>query len=283
MIEGFLRQPILIGVAVVAAILLVVAIVKILNELRMMGTLVFMSKAWFVIGGVSLIGVGGCLVAAAQPYTPPAADSIAIVVGNTQNTPQAKLNDQIEDLIRQTLMRHQGEEAEELADAISIIEADGRPYVVDLDYHKLRSISQNSAQATTDVDYNLKQINQQLSTVVPRASGANYLEAILLARDEVDDDANIVVIGSGLSDTGDLNFVGSNILTDSKAEADVVGQVIDEHQDALRGSDITLMGLGDTVAPQSSLSSTQREVVRNIYKEVIRGLGGHAIAAGRCG
>ena len=51
MIEGFLRQPVLIGVVAAALALLVATIVRIINEARMMGTLAFMSKGWLIIGG----------------------------------------------------------------------------------------------------------------------------------------------------------------------------------------------------------------------------------------
>lgn len=289
-IGNLLQQPLL-GVGLIAFLaLLIGAGVKIGQELYWMGTIEFI-KGWILTGLVSLVGVVGLSYLVAI-YQTPASGRMAIVVGNTQNTPKAKLDGGIKTRLEKVMMQHAGGSVEDMADAISIVEADGDPYVINLDSSKLKRISGNETQAKIDIQKNIDAIDKQISSIKPKTSGVNYLEAILRASDELgtgddyeeDDESNsshrgsdsIIVIGSGLSDTGDLNFVGTNLLTDPSRQNDLIQKAANGHQKALDNIHVTFYGLGYTVAPQASLSTKQRDGVREIYTQLVDKLDGRA-------
>lgn len=278
-VDNVAAQPLLAGVGVLALLLLAWVIYRAVQEWRLMGTLSLMSRGWMVLGIAALVITAFTGYRLTREYETPAAGSLAIVVGNTANTPRVQLNEDMQHQISQMMMRHQGEEPEDFIDNISVVEADGAPWVVDLNPDKLKSISENATQAKINIDNNIKEIERQLAEVKPRSSGANYLEAILTANDELSGDdeyarrGNIMVIGSGLSDTGDLNFVSSGVLTNESIEDEVINKAIEDQEDALKGATIKFYGLGDTNAPQAALTNTQRKAVRDIYTKLARKLG----------
>ena len=118
----------------------------------------------------------------------------------------------------------------------------------------------------------MKQIKSSYSTV----DGADYLEAIrnaaLYAKEK--NDTLIYVIGSGLSDTGLLNFAEGDLLFGHSTDeiADAVSGMVDDKK-ALSGLTILWEGLGDTVAPQASLNVDLKEKEERIYKTVLIKLG----------
>lgn len=276
---------------VAGLVLVVILILKIINEVRWMGGVEFMSKGFWALGVLGAVALGAAGFFLCQPYEEPVppASAMAIVVGNTQNTPKAELPSSVEAQLTKMMLSHPNASTDELADLISFVEADGEPYTVELDASKLKKISNNATQAKTDAARNIAAINKQLANIQPKTSGANYLEAILLAQDEVSDSESeedevestetsgkptIVVIGSGLSDTGSLNFVGTNLLTDPKVAEPMITKIAEEQEKYLRGSRAMFYGLGYTRKPQEALKSNQRIAVRNIYKDLVKKLGG---------
>lgn len=287
------QQP-LFGVGIAALLIFLIAVcIKIGKEIYWMGTIEFV-KGWAVFGVVLVLGLIGLSYWAAT-YEAPSSSKIAIVVGNTQNTPQAKISGEVKKVLKNIMLKHAGDRGSDNGMQISIIEADGDPYVVDWDSSVLKSISENSKNAEIDVKKNIDALNKQIANIKPKTSGANYLEAILRANDELssvsegDDESgsssksanSILVIGSGLSDSGDLSFVGTNLLTnkDEAAENSAIEAAAEDHEGELKNTKVTFYGLGDVVLPQKNLSSSQREGVRNIYTKLIEKLGGKAEAA----
>jgi outer membrane protein OmpA-like peptidoglycan-associated protein len=98
------------------------------------------------------------------------------------------------------------------------------------------------------------------------------------ARDNVEPGSKIIVIGSGLSDSGDLNFSKNGILTGEEARTQAIEAIKNKYDaDHLDGYTVEFYGLGDTSVPQEPLSSIQKGIVRDIYKDAIRGLGGTTV------
>ncbi len=279
-VENLSGQPVMAVILAVVVIVTVISLIQIVKQWKLYGMVEYISKVWMIFTAVGVVAMGGAFFKLSQPYTPPPSNSLAIVIGNTANSPKAELGKDVIDRISDTLMMHRGEDPEEFIDSISIIEADGEPFVVDLDTSKMKSISENGTQAKKNVAVNVAEIKKQVSEVVPKTSGANYLEAIVTAYDEVagmsDDETgspNIIVIGSGLSDTGALNFATSGILTmsDEAKEDQILSDATEEYKDALKGANITFYGLGDVTAPQKKLTNPQRKALRDIYKKLVSG------------
>lgn len=87
--------------------------------------------------------------------------------------------------------------------------------------------------------------------------------------DANDDGATIIVIGSGLSDGGILNFARNNLL--EKGAEDVLsameraGELVND----LNGIKIVWSGIGQTTSPQKELSSAEIETLKQIYQKVL--------------
>lgn len=212
------------------------------------------------------------------PYTPPPTNEIAIVLGNTQNTPAPSVSGDIADAIKGTMLQHKGDPVDELANSIKVISAIKHPEVISLvaSELKLKEIGNNGSNAARNANINIKAIEHKINTLSPTDNGVNYFEAILKARDNVKVGSKIIVIGSGLSDEGDLNFSKTNILTNEQSRLDVIEKVKTKYgNDYLDGYNIEFYGIGDTSEPQESLSSKQKEIVREFYKNTIRALGGN--------
>lgn len=239
-----------------------------------------------------VIGTGllGLLAYISFPYNYPPSSSIGIVLGNTQNAPGPQLNSGVLDEIKGTLMQHRGETTDTFIQSIIAVSAVKEPYDIPLDSLKLVNIRNNSANASEDIDKNFNVIKKYLNSVAPTDDGANYLDAILEARRELSAGQNtkttIVVIGSGLSDSGDLDFAHSDTLSGIlNAKSGVVDAAVDKIADMidskygmnyLDGYRVVFYGLGDTVAPQEQLRPNQKNVVSHIYSKLIQRLGGVA-------
>jgi outer membrane protein OmpA-like peptidoglycan-associated protein len=180
----------------------------------------------------------------------------------------------------QTMLKHKGETIDDLTQSIAIVSAVKQPKVIDLDAStmKLREIGNNTSNAKRDAKLNIQAIETKLNTLPPTNNGANYIEAIMEARDNVEAGSKIIVMGSGLSDSGDLNFSTGGILTGEAAREQAIELIKNKYDsDHLDGYTVEFYGLGDTSIPQEPLSSIQKGIVRDIYKDTIRALGGTVV------
>ena len=138
-------------------------------------------------------------------------------------------------------------------------------------------MSINNTRAERDARNNLKAIERHVRSLKPAQNGVDYLEAILLAKQNAGPDTNIVVVGSGLSDSGDLDFAHTQLLHDENLRAEIVDSWSQKYGRAyLADRSVTFTGLGDTVPPQEPLASKQKDVVRELYPR------GHRGARSRC-
>lgn len=262
-----------------ATILLVIFIILIIKNYRTYLSFAFISKWTWLLGVLgTLMIVSSLFIIPNIVSCPPPSKDIAIVLGNTANTPKPKLTN-LNDQIEQTLLLHKGDDVDEWSGSLIFISAVKHPNIIKLDNEKdlekqLKSIGTNPSNAKRNVEENIKSISDHFSDYQPEENGANYLEAIFEAKDNVEEGANIVVIGSGLSDSGDLDFAHDEILTSEAAREKAIQAIKDKYKDSLRGYNVIFYGLGDTVSPQENLSNRQKGIVRDVYERVIRGLGG---------
>lgn len=277
-LENITKQPIIVVMTIICFGFLVYAAFYYISQQRKYGSYLEFASKFIKIG--SLIALAGLLffgILSFTPYKTPPSSQVALVLGDTQNTPRPVFSKEVRDLVTETMLQHKGEEVQDVLDSIVFISAAGQPEVIDINTTnmKLRSIGNNSSNAERSAALNLKTIEAALLESTPKSNGANYLEAILKAKDNVDEGANILVIGSGLSDSGDLNFSLSSILTNDEKRAQAISSIREEYgRNYLDGYTVSFYGLGDTVSPQESLSTKQKELVREIYREVIKSLGG---------
>lgn len=130
----------------------------------------------------------------------------------------------------------------------------------------------NKKSAKKIKDAVIKQIESSHATV----NGADYLEAIRNAALYTKDKGNalIYVIGSGLSDTGLLNFADGDLLFGHSTE-EIRGAISDAIDDkkALRGLTVFWEGLGDTIEPQEQLNADLKQKEKDIYSATLQELG----------
>lgn len=231
-------------------------------------------KVWTGIACVTTLGIGIYLT---TPYVEPPSDEIAIILGNTQNSPAPSISGDLSEVISSTMLAHKGEDIDTIIDSIRFISAVKQPDVIDLGKTgvKLSTISHNTSNAKRDAKRNITAIEEKLNSLKPSDNGANYFEAIMEARSNVKPGSRIIVIGSGLSDSGDLNSSKTNLLTNEETRKNTIQRIQEKYgSDHLENYSVEFYGLGDTTAPQEALSNIQKDIVRDIYKESIRKLGG---------
>ena len=278
LIQHMSHNPTLLVVLVIAVLIIAICVPYFMGQQKRYGTLfTFASTSRKVFAGGSILALLGILIYGLTPYVSPPTDEIAIVIGNTQNTPSPQLTGELLETVENTLLQHKGDDAPELVDSIKIISAIKNPEVINISSSelKLKEIGNNNSNAKRNAQANVKALEEKINTLTPTDNGANYLEAILKARDNVEEGSKIVVIGSGLSDSGDLDFSKSKFLTNKDARTAAIEKIQKKYSsDYLDTYNVEFYGLGDTTTPQEALPTKQKEIVRDFYKDIIRKLGG---------
>lgn len=216
------------------------------------------------------------------------ANNLVIVAGNTANTPVPTIskNTKTYDFLKNSVAQS--------ADIQFISVAP------DLQSEKIEIARNetNDAQGFVDsVDQAINTINTKLSQA-PTMNGATYFEAISKAARALasasssqastsqanSSQANasqaqattgaqtfptIIILGSGLSDGGLLNFADYDLLL--KEPAEVISALSKSNQlvNNLNNINIIWSGLGETVAPQSTLSNLEVENLKSIYRQAL--------------
>lgn len=216
------------------------------------------------------IGVGAGLFGcnAQKEY---AFDRIFFVVGNTANTPKPIINTEGESTLKKI---------------ISNSYIDGCPDIQLTSVASRKKIKYSNPECkegdnATDrvkkrVRAEIEKLNEALETP-PESDGAEYLETIYSVANRLQSsDSNqrvlLIVIGSGLSDSGRLNFPESNgeLLT---ANSESVLQELEEKhaisEDRLQGITVFWYGLGAVSSPQQPLEQSQKENLQEIYRTIL--------------
>lgn len=121
---------------------------------------------------------------------------------------------------------------------------------------------------SNNIDGIIEKTKEQVGDMVANRDGADYLEAISTAADSISDNdrALIYVIGSGLSDSGLLNFADDELLKIDTAKT--IDETI-EHIGNLGRITIFWQGLGETANPQEDLPNEVSDKLQDIYKEIL--------------
>lgn len=198
---------------------------------------------------------------------------VAMVVGNTANSPRPSLTGEEMRYLKNSLVQN----AE-----VEIFSA--TPMMEKIERQKTTKRSGSSiATMVANMDVELKQVSEAVQ-VEPREDGVMYLEAISRAGRSIKSGAKngdkmlILVNGSGLADEGVLNFAENDLLhRDVKAVYEQVvnsGEVVAGELD---GVTVMWTGLGQTVAPQESLLRSEQDALEKIYRRILIYMGAEVI------
>lgn len=198
----------------------------------------------------------------------PSPDALAIVAANTANSPMPALTATTESLLRIFLAE---------GNIPSLWSATGAPEAMDV---TLQEISGRNTLATNKlrVNNNVGRISEALAAP-PGVAGMSLFEGIGLAADalrsEAADSKWIVVIGSGLDDTGSMSMGEGRLLQDPNVYAERVASenpALDLH-----GMTILLQTIGYTAPPQPTPSMAQRDIIRSVWETTLTQLGATVI------
>ena len=223
-------------------------------------TLVLRCSA-LVASTVVVAGLSGCgeHAEAAAPT-----GALAIVVGAHANVPPATLSGM-------------GASARDMAVAqqsfFSVVVADGAPYVADSGQLKVSGNTHYEQQAQRRV--NRQRVDAAVASARAVTPETDLLAALQVAASSIQGrpgHRSIVVLDSGLSTTGALDFRNPDLLDAVPAEiADATGKA--GKIPALAGLSVRFIGLGNTAQPQVELDRIRRSQLQSVWKAIVQTAG----------
>lgn len=162
---------------------------------------------------------------------------------------------------------------------ISVVNADGIPDVVLASSFDIDDKYKSASAERLDMDARAKTTNliAGMQSVIATDPEVDYLAALNLAVRTLSsledyDSKTIVVIGTGLSTTGVLDFQNNLI----SADPDTIVELLNDKQEIPNFNGITVywQQMGDVASPQKNLTSAQRNALQQIYGGVVEAGGG---------
>ena len=192
--------------------------------------------------------------------------AVCYVLANTANSQGLNLNSpMVQDTIYNTV-RNYG--------YISIVNADGVPDVVLASSFDIDDKYKSASAERLDMDARAKTTNliAGMQSVIATDPEVDYLAALNLAVRTLSslegyDSKTIVVIGTGLSTTGVLDFQNNLISADPGTIVELLKQK--EEIPAFDGITVYWQQMGDVAAPQQALTSAQRNKLQQIYGGIV--------------
>ncbi|MGY2001731.1 OmpA family protein [Blastococcus sp. SYSU DS1024] len=227
----------------------------------MLGTTVLRCTAAVVATVALLAGTAACTSGDPEP-----SGGLAIVVGARSNSAGPVLGGAAADA-REAALASQAH--------LSIVVADGAPFHLD-GSGALLARDDNAVVQGQDRDRNRALIDQMLAEAQAQTPETDLLAALDLAARALGTGAGrrtLVVVDSGLSTTGALDFAAQPDLLDADA-----GTLAAQLGDAgalpdLGGIDVVFSGLGDVAAPQQALPRSQRENLVALWTAIAEAAG----------
>ena len=206
-------------------------------------------------------------------------DKVAIVVGNTQNSPVPKLDEKSKEIITDAFFSANRDD-DELH--LPIVSASTDNELIDLK-GEVQAPARNITATKSILKKNFSIIEEKMSAA-PNKDGADYLNAILKASSLVKGGKKsaIIVIGSGYSDSGKLNFSEDKVLENYTAarklskEHEYITSIFSSdtrfYGNELDNVDIHWINLGYVASPQMPLQEYE-QTEEKIYRDVFNYLG----------
>lgn len=211
----------------------------------------------FVLG--ILMTFTGCINDSEAPSEKAA---VCFVVANTANSKGLNLNSPlVQDTIFETALNY---------GYVSVINADGVPETVaakSLDIED-RFKGASKERLTMDARAKATSLITGMNALVADDPEVDYIESLSLAVRSLSslegyDSKTIIVIGTGISTTGVLNF-NNNLMS---AEPETIVDMLEEREciPDFTGIKVYFQQLGDVAAPQKKLTGTQLKKLQRIY------------------
>lgn len=200
--------------------------------------------------------------------------AVCYVIANTANSKGLNFNSPlVQDTVYSTV-RNYG--------FIAVVNADGKPEIVHAASYDLEDKYKSASKEKLDMDARSKATNIILSmqSIMADDPEVDYLESLRLAVRTLSslegyDSKTIVLMGTGLSTTGVMNF-SNNLIS---AEPEMVINLLNEKSEIHDFTGITVYSqqLGDVAAPQQELTSAQRIKLEKIYGGIVETGGGNFV------
>ena len=202
-------------------------------------------------------------------------DALVIIVGNVENSPAPEITDNssIYNYISEVFYNsNYGEKPN-----ISIISASGNPVTLEVKDKYNVGKAKNDIATKANLETYIKGV-EEASSSSPSNGGADYFQAILKGCDYVKDYKNplVVVYGSGLSDTGLINFAFDDVIMKYNTDSTYIDQILGSNSNIVENeySNVSLVwyGAGQGVNEQPDLKEWVT-VVKNVYADALSYLG----------
>lgn len=232
---------------------------------------------------ISIILMLGCVIALVSTFTgcsgngakaPAEKAAVCYVIANTANSKGLNFNSP---LVQDTVYR-----AVRNYGFIAVVNADGKPEIVHAASYDLEDKYKSASKEKLDMAARSKATNIILSmqSIIADDPEVDYLESLRLAVRTLSslegyDSKTIVLMGTGLSTTGVMNF-SNNLIS---AEPEMVINLLNEKSEIpdFKGITVYSQQLGDVAAPQQELTSAQRIKLKKIYSGIVETGGGSFI------
>lgn len=203
--------------------------------------------------------------------TPAEKSAVCFVLGGHANSMGLNMNGPlVQDTVYSTV-RNYG--------FIGVVSVDGKPEVIHAASYDIDAKYKSATADKLDDDARIKTTNivASMQNVVANDPEVDYLEALRLAVRTLSslngyDSKSIIVLGTGLSTCGVLNFQ-NNLLSADPSE---IVKLLKEKSEIPDFSDLTVFWqhMGDVAEPQQSLTLAQRIKLQQIYRSIVEGGGG---------
>ncbi len=200
--------------------------------------------------------------------------AVCYVIANTANSKGLNFNSPLVQNTVYSTVRNYG--------FIAVVNADGKPEIVHAASYDLEDNYKSASKEKLDMDARSKATNIVLSmqSIIADDPEVDYLESLRLAVRMLSplegyDSKIIVLMGTGLSTTGVMNF-SNNLIS---AEPETIVNLLKEKSEIPDFTGITVYSqqLGDVAAPQQELSSAQKIKLEKIYGSIVETGGGNFI------
>jgi outer membrane protein OmpA-like peptidoglycan-associated protein len=220
------------------------------------------------------LAVTTCLVALAAGLagcsdSPEPTGGLAIVVGAHSNMPPPSLTGKAVEAREEALVSQA---------YLSVVVADGEPFQMD-GAGALIARAENGVVQKQDRERNRQAIDAMLAEARAKTPETDLLSALDLAARGISSasgDHTIVVLDSGLSTVGPLDFTQPGLLDADPSELATSRKNAGELPD-LTGTHVVFQGLGDTVSPQDKPRIPQRKSLIAIWTAIAEAAGAESV------
>lgn len=197
-------------------------------------------------------------------------DVVAFVVGNTQNSPAPELTDNknVKDTLEDIFYSTKTGEVPNIV----LFSATANPKTIEIEDKYYLGQAANELASQSNFNDLLKGIELAANTS-PSCSGADYFATIIEALEYVKGYTNpiIIIYGSGLSDTGVINFAFDNLITADGTEEEKIVNILSSDKrfanESYSNVTINWYGIGQTVGKQPELKEWKKSV-ENTYEAI---------------